>query len=298
MKASFNKPPLSFEKQLQLLESRGMVIPDKDRALHYLENLNYYRLAAYWIPFQKDRVSHTFYEGTSFDDVLNLYIFDRELRLIVLDAIERVEVSVRTQLCYCLAHEHGSHAHLQPEAFFNTNKYNVLISKLKDEYRRSNESFVNHYREAYTETLPPIWVSVELFTFGQLSMCYQNIKGRHLKQKTASHYNIDEKLLGSFLHQLSFIRNLCAHHSRLWNRDLTVTMKIPRKKAPKDLLISVDLNENARKIYNTLTMMLYFMNKVNPNHHWKDRFFSIVNNHNIDLNKMGFKKEYQQGLWI
>ena len=109
MKRPFNKPPTTYAQQLALLMQRGMCVDDADRAAFYLQHLNYYRLGAYWLPFEADHGSHRFVAGTSFDDVLNLYIFDRELRLLLLDAIERFEVSVRSLWAYHLAHEHGPH---------------------------------------------------------------------------------------------------------------------------------------------------------------------------------------------
>ncbi|MFO7606289.1 MAG: Abi family protein [Desulfurivibrionaceae bacterium] len=108
----FTKVPKTFDEQLQLLVSRGMEVADPERAKRYLSHLNYYRLAAYWLPFEEDHPSHRFKPGTQFDIVLEHYIFDRELRLLVMDAIERLEVSLRTRWAYCLSHTYGPHAHL------------------------------------------------------------------------------------------------------------------------------------------------------------------------------------------
>ena len=96
-KVKYNKPPTTYEQQIELLERRGMQVTDKPRAQHYLSHINYYRLGAYWLPFEANHDGHSFRKGTSFEQVLDLYVFDRELRLLVMDGIERVEVSVRTQ---------------------------------------------------------------------------------------------------------------------------------------------------------------------------------------------------------
>ena len=100
IKVPYNKPVLELRDQLQQLKDRGMHVSNDEIAIHYLGHLNYYRLAAYWLPFEKDHATHQFRSGTTFEDVLNSYIFDRELRLLILDAIERIEVSVRTQLAH------------------------------------------------------------------------------------------------------------------------------------------------------------------------------------------------------
>jgi abortive infection bacteriophage resistance protein len=103
-KQSYSKPALSIEQQISQLCGRGMVIADTRLASHYLSQINYYRLTSYWLPFESNHDTHAFQRGTNFEQVLDLYIFDRELRLLVLDAIERVEVAVRTQLSFHLGH--------------------------------------------------------------------------------------------------------------------------------------------------------------------------------------------------
>ncbi len=108
----FNKPPQSFEEQLDLLIKRGLIVDDRDEALHYLKHLNYYRLIAYWLPFEKSRDPHEFLPGTHFSQIINNYLFDRELRLLLLDAIERIEISFRTQWAYHVSHAIGPHGYL------------------------------------------------------------------------------------------------------------------------------------------------------------------------------------------
>ena len=111
-KQSFTKPFLTIEQQINQLKSRGMNFHDEEKAKYYLENLNYYRLSGYWLIFEKNHEPHEFKDNTYFEDILNLYIFDRELRLLLLDAIERIEVSIWSKLAYILAENFGSHNHL------------------------------------------------------------------------------------------------------------------------------------------------------------------------------------------
>lgn len=119
MSRDFTKPAKSFVEQVQLLQSQGMIVNDVQESIFYLQHLNYYRLSAYWLPFELDHKTHQFKPDTKFEDVLRLYIFDRELRLLVLDGIERIEVSVRSQWAYQLAILHHPHAHLDSQLFFN-----------------------------------------------------------------------------------------------------------------------------------------------------------------------------------
>jgi len=145
----FSKPPLSYDAQLDLLQQRGLVVEDRHRALHYLSQLNYYRLGAYWLPFESDHKAHEFQSGTTFDQVLNLYIFDRELRLLVLDALERIEVSVRAAWAYHMAHTYGPHCHLNRELFKAHWRYDNNRQKLEKAVRHSQETFIRHLQQQY-----------------------------------------------------------------------------------------------------------------------------------------------------
>ena len=119
-KRPFEKPPTSYEQQAAQLQQRGMEISGLTHAEFYLQHLNYYRFSAYWLPFESDHTTHVFRSGTRFEEVLGLYVFDRELRLLMLDAIERVEVSIRSQWAYQCAHLHNPHGHLDATLSVNT----------------------------------------------------------------------------------------------------------------------------------------------------------------------------------
>lgn len=293
-KIAYTKPPLVLEDQLQQLKNRGMLVADNALAIHYLGHLNYYRLGAYWLPFEKDHGSHQFHPGTRFEDVLNLYIFDRELRLLLMDAIERIEVSLRTQFSYHLSLNYGTHPHLNETLFHDQSRYSQARSKLENEVKRSGEEFIKHLTKKYQEPLPPIWAMVELMSLGQFSQWYDNLKNRQDRKAIADIYDIDEKNLRTFLHHLTTIRNHCAHHTRVWNRDYTVTLKIPNKR-PASLVSSFNHQPNSeRKLYNTLVLLAYLMNLINPGHHWKIRLFDLFKKHSINQHSMGFPSDWQQ----
>jgi len=294
----FEKAPLSFEQQVDRLLHRGMTITDRAATIRYLGDLNYYRLAGYWLPFEVDHETHQFIPGTEFSDVLNLYVFDRELRLLIMDAIERIEVSIRTRFSYHLSHRYGSHPHLKPEFFHDEGKYQETLAKLKNEIKRSHEEFVYHLRKKYDEPLPPIWAAVELMSFGQLSKWYGNLKSRSDKKVIADHYELNEGYLRSFLHHLTIIRNLCAHHSRVWNRKFTFIFRLPSKR-PEILASSLNNDSRGeRRLYNTLVMLAYLMDIVSPDHHWKRRLQDLISEHGIDTGQMGFPADFiKRSIW-
>lgn len=286
-KQSFIKPFLTIEQQINQLKSRGMNFHNEEKAKYYLENLNYYRLGGYWLIFEKNHEPHEFKDNTYFEDILNLYIFDRELRLLLLDAIERIEVSIRSKLAYHLAESFGSHAHLKPEIFASPLNYARTLTKLKSELDRNrSEIFIKHHTDKYSEELPPIWVSVEVMTMGQISNWYSNIKDRKYKQVISKYYGLDEKILSSFLHHLTIVRNTSAHHSRVWNRKFTIDFSLPN--FPKEL--NEKFNPSSKKyIYNTLVMCEYLMNIISGDSSWKKRLDDLISKHNIDVKRMGFK---------
>ena len=291
MKTPFTKPATSYVDQIALLRRRGIIIDDAASAEFYLNHINYYRLGAYWLPFEADHATHRFTTGTRFTDVLNHYVFDRELRLLVLDAVERIEVSVRSQWAYHLAHRHGPHAHLDPSLAYNPNYWQRNLDKLTEEVKRSEETFIRHMLATYSEPLPPVWAVCEVMSIGLLSRWYNSLKPMPTRRAIASVYGVDEKVLQSWLHHLSLVRNLCAHHSRLWNREFSITPEIPKSKPVK---LAGEFRQNSRKIYNTLLILLHFMDAIAPLHHWRGRLKAVIALHAIPAGMMDFPKDWEQ----
>ena len=290
-KRPFAKPATTHTQQIALLQQRGMRIDDAAKAGFYLQHLNYYRLGAYWLPFEADHPNHRFLPGTSFDDVLALYVFDRELRLLVLDAIERIEVSVRSQWAYQLAHLHGPHAHLDPLLAVNPHHWQNNTSKLTEEVDRSDETFIRHLKDTYSEPLPPIWAVCEVMSLGLLSRWYNMLKPMPTRRAIAAVYRVDEKVLESWLRHLSLVRNTCAHHSRLWNREFTIT---PRPPHSKPAGLADQWQPNSRKLYNTLVILLHFMDVVAPAHSWRTRLKELLTRQDISMAAMDFPDQWEQ----
>lgn len=266
----FTKPPLTFDQQIAHLASRGLLIPDVEKAKHRLGHLNYYRLRAYWLGMEGPKGlngEHVFQPGAGIETALALYAFDRSLRLLVMDAIEQVEVSVRTRWAYHLSLNYGSHAYMDASVFRNSAAYQRCLEGLKEEINRSQETFIDHYRKTYTDPLlPPIWAACEVMSFGQLSRWISNLKQRKDRQQIANPYDLDEKVLCSFLHHLTHVRNLCAHHSRLWNRRFTITMQIPTSR-PGHALGWFNASAD-RQVYNTLVMLGVLTKVIDPDSLW------------------------------
>lgn len=290
MKKAFDKSPLSYSKQISLLKSRGMIVPNEQQAILKLKHINYYRLCAYWLPFEQNHKTHQFKPNIYFEDVINLYVYDRKLRLLVLDGIELVEVSVRAHWAYHLAHIHGPHAHLQ-KTLFNIKFWNRNIKQLKKEVDRAEEHFIQHLKQKYAEALPPVWAVSEVMSLGLLSRFYDSLKPKATRRAIAQNYNLDDRVLQSWLHHLSVVRNICAHHSRLWNREFKITPKVPLTKPAS---LNSQFVTESHNIYNTLIILMYLTNVIDPNTSWKQRFIEITTQHNPLLQMMGFPKNWQE----
>jgi abortive infection bacteriophage resistance protein len=295
MKA-FDKPALSTAEQVDLLLSRGMQVVQPQRAAKVLQHINYYRLRAYWLAFEvhsQTERNHRFADGTDFDLVVAIYNFDRELRLLVLDAVERFEISLRTRLSNELTLRYGPFAHEDGSRFTRQAVWQTGLDELRREYNRSRETFAEHYRTEYPQlTTPPLWVVSELMSIGHLSRWVQNIASPKDRQAIANAYGLDEKVLVSFAHHLTVVRNHCAHHGRVWNRKFSMTMLIPGKKPAG--LAAVFNTQDIRRIYNSLAMLAYLTRQLDPRTQWPERVKALINGCPfINPHHMGFPEHWQ-----
>lgn len=282
MTEQYNKPALTFEDQLKKLESKGMIITNKADALIQLSSISYYRLSGYWYPFRKrddqGNVTSEFEGGTTIEQALELYEFDRQLRSLVLDAIERVEVAIRTQITYHMAHTYGAFAHADSKNFHPGFNHASWLRKLEDETTRSSDEFIRHFKTKYNgfPTIP-VWMLTEVMSLGALSFFY---KGLHNNQKAgvedkkavAQHFNVHHKRLGNWLHILTYVRNICAHHSRLWNRELAI-----RPDQSKSAEWLPPLTPRNDRIFYILLMLRHLLRGTGNGDIWADEVTRLLN---------------------
>lgn len=275
MPQQYNKPPLTFNDQLQKLIGRGLNVRDMPRALAQLESINYYRLSAYWYPFRQKapdgRILDSFRPGADFDAVIDLYEFDRHLRLSIIDAIERIEVSVRTQVTYVLAHKYGAFAHANPRNFHPQFRHGDWLSKIEIETTRSNEEFIQHYQREYTgfPTIP-IWMLTEVMSLGTLSQLYKGMLNDD-KKLVSVKFNLHHKRMGDWLHTLTYVRNVCAHHGRLWNRELSI-----RPDQSKDAIWLAPITPTNTRIFYILLMLRHMLRAVSLGNGWSVNTANLI----------------------
>lgn len=272
----YDKPALTFETQLEHLERRGLTIGDREHALATFSHISYYRLSAYGYPFRirddQNQVTNHFADNTNLTDALTLYEFDRKLRLLIMDAIERIEVSIRTQLTYVLAHTFGAFGHTNTKNFNPQFKHMAWLSRLDDEVQRSREEFIRHFQQSY-QGFPriPIWMTTEIISFGALSKLYKGLKHEH-KCKVADAYALHHKTLTNWMHVLTYIRNVCAHHNRLWNRELAIR---PRLRSFPERWQPPHTPGNDR-IFIILLMLNHLLKAGDNGDDWRDALFNLI----------------------
>lgn len=288
------KDPLTIEDQIEKLKSRGLKFEDEKKAAHYLSNISYYRLRAYTYPFQDNTSEdHPFIKEVSFEQIIQLYVFDRHLRLLLFNAIEKIEVALRAQIICNYSLKHGSHWHLKPGLYNNVFYFTEHMVSLHKELDRSNEVFLKHYNTKYTEPQdPPCWMSLEVCSMGLICKMFSNLKKDEIKDTITHYFGLkDSDLLCNWMFCISNLRNICAHHGRVWNR------RVPSIQIPlKTTAIFIDNKEIYRnKLYAIMCCILYMLNSISPNHGFKADLLDLMERCPLLQEKeMGFPPNWKE----
>ncbi|MBR2358473.1 MAG: Abi family protein [Lentisphaeria bacterium] len=290
----YNKPPLSAEQQADLLISRGLQVKCRERLVALLENISYYRLSAYLYPFRIPG-QENYRDGTSFDEIYRRYAFDRRLRILIFDALERVETALKARIISVFVKNHGAFGYLEKENFnsFDDDNFEKFLSAIDSEVRRSKEVFVAHYRQKYTNEHLPLWMVAEVVSFGTIFTMYRNMHHQE-KKAVASSFDLPVAILESWLHTMNHVRNICAHHARLWNRRLGI---IPKRPNGKSFSFWTDFDNE--KPFFVLLMLSYLLKFCAPTTNWHKRIEALTKEFEcLPLPRIGFVPNWQQhSLW-
>lgn len=308
----YTKRPLSIHQQAERLRTRGLLIDDEQLAEQYLSNISYYRLRAYTYPFQNNtdfsNYHHFISDDIHFSDIIDLYCFDRRLRSLMFNAIEKIEIAVRAKIVQTYS-EFSKNSH-----WFNdrnlykhkditdrngqpTTAYDLLMKEIESEIKRSNEDFIKHYYNKYDNPpTPPAWMTLEVLSLGTLSKLYQLLKKSTQKKSIAKQFGLnDDRVFANWLHAIAVWRNCCAHHSRVWNRRCIINLQIPTntdypfpdKRTLKDL--------HPNKVFTVLCCIKYISNIISPGSDLKRNILSIIvdGGNLLSLSEMGFPKNWK-----
>jgi abortive infection bacteriophage resistance protein len=318
---------LPVSDQIELLKNRGMAVNDGVMAERCLNRIGYYRLSAYWYPFRMIRQgplapkanksslrADLFISDTSFKDVFDFYVFDKKLRMHLSDGLERIEIAVRALIADLLG-ARDPHAHRNPlelDGDFARNldsqtgqpKHQDWLRKQDGYFARSREDFAVHFRNKYSNALAPIWVTCEVWDWGMLATFFSGMKPVDKDTIAKKFGGVNGRQLETWLKAMNHVRNICAHHSRLWNRGLKVTPALPKRGFVPDLDHLPRGNDpSLSRLYVVLAIMRVMLKKIHPTQSdWHRRIathaLSAPSSPLISASSAGFPSEWgMQPLW-
>ena len=335
MAENYTKPWLNVEDQLDLLGHRGMVVTDRVKAHDYLERIGYYRLSGYWFAFRERsdlccalkpaaQGKHErskpgrlpldqFKPGATFQNAVDLYVFDKKLRLLAMDALERIEISLRVDISHHLGGR-DSFAYLHPELFHpgfaqvlesktGLTSHHNWLAKQATLISRSKEDFIRHNRTKYGLPLA-LWVACEVWDFGCMSTLFGGLVEADQDQ-ISKHYGVSNgRVFASWLRSLNYLRNVCAHHCRLWNRNIVDQPKLP---SISEVPALAGFHDNAHRLarpFLTLCIAQHLMQHINPGSTWGQRLkqllqkdFPALDHLNLNLMGMGVDEGWEHRNW-
>ena len=312
------KPFLTYSDMVKLLTHRGMHINDQSRAQRKLAQIGYYRLSGFWYPAREFKMNglrrelcpvagkplrlDTFQKATSFDAILDLYQFDKQLRMLMLDAVERLEVHLKT----IVAHEVGYH---DPMAYTNAkfilqkwthpytdsrgrqrNKWAEWSSKQLSHLARSREDCIQWHLRAAKSI--PVWVAAEAWDFGDLSEFFELLTSRYQNLILARLGLDNAKMLSRWMQQISHLRNRCAHHTRIWNQASANPLSVPSG----PYFEALGLEQHAlKRLYGLIAIIWFLLQKIAPASTWINDIADLIDRRPImpgcTFKAMGFADE-------
>lgn len=326
------KPWQSLSDLLGLLKKRGITVANEQQALAYLQKIGYYRLTGYAHPFReftglcstfdhsnpiptkknmpvsKRLALDAFKPNTSFEMIIALYVFDKKLRMLVMDAVERIEIAIRGQMVHLLgelsplAYLDGVHFRASFSSYDNRcglSEHHDWLTKQGGLLSRSKEDFMMHHRNE--KKLPvPIWVACEVWDFGATSRLFAGMKEAD-QHKISNVYGLSNgAILASWLRSISYLRNVCAHHCRLWNRNIVESPKLPPESAFRWIshFTGSEISNIRDRPFYLLCILGQLLTTINPNSLWIERLMNHLETlPEMSIFEMGIKNMGAMDNW-
>ena len=287
----YTKPAKSPADLVQQLKQRGLIIADEARAERYIDNIGYYRLSAYMYPFLSvPKTAHQFKTGVTFDRVLRLYRFDKKLRVLLFNEIEKIEVAFRAAVVNTITDRTGDIFWMTNPAYVNSS----TSSLIQREYSRSTEDFIEHFKRTYSDPYPPAWILSEILPFGNITWIFRNLSNSN-KKAVAKKFYLHAPVLESWMNIVTLTRNSCCHHARVWNKVNSIIPNDMSGMTRPWITTSTD----KRKTYYNICIIKYFLDLISPNNDFKKKLLTLfLAFPEIDLNAMGFNANWEaETLW-
>lgn len=221
------KKPTTFQEQVKILLSKNIIVENQEECERFLQQVNYYHFSAYYLPFL-DKNTDKCFDGTTFEKIRQIYLFDQELRSIIFSIIEDIEIHIRTELAYFHTHKYGPDGYMAAE-HYNQRHNHIAFTKHISSCIKENDKtpVVKHHTKKYSGKFP-LWVIIEFFSVGMLSHFYRGLETKDKKQIARDLYGTSFDVLESWLRCLTDLRNKCAHYSRLYYWKFSALPKMPK----------------------------------------------------------------------
>ena len=294
----YTKQPLDYPQILQMLKNRGLIVKDEIEALRQLKIISYFRLANYMSPMEVDKDAHLFKPDSLFENAVDLYYFDKQLRVLLFTAVQSVEIALRSKIIHYLSMRYGAFWFMDENLSDNKSLFAENLSHINKELKRSREDFISAHFAKYTSPqFPPVWKTLEVVSFGTLSKLLENFNDKHVKKAIAKDFNLPQHLyLESWVKSIAVLRNCIAHHSRIWNRRFPLKPQLPQRLNGK----WVDCSKIcSAKLYAQLCCLAYLQNHIHPSNDFTLQLKSLLQSHpNVDVAAMGFPVGWENDpLW-
>lgn len=268
------KRATDIEGQIAILKSRGMFIADVNKAKEIFLDIGYYRLGFYTFPFElqphEEPRTHRYEKGTNFDDVVELYYFDHDLRHILLRYVSRIEVNVRTFITYTVSNYYKDNPTWFVSPRVVNNEFRESFEQKIYGTLRKNPCIISHHRRYENDRYAPAWKTLEFMTLGSIITLYESLQNDDVRLQIAQHYGLRTiALFDNYLQTIKVLRNACAHGSHIF--DLCLIKAV--KKGP---LCHFDANHR-HDIYSVLLVVLYFLHHISENR--ENEFLDILKKH-------------------
>lgn len=290
----YSKTPQTPEQHCAILKERGLVIHNEERAIKYLKNVGYFRLTGYMFHLQSKDGLHLFEKQTSIDDVISLYQFDKELRSVVSEYLERIEICLRAKLTDKYSSRYGFFWYSNFELFEDKSIFDTINKEICDTFDDPKEAYLKKFKLKYTaEEIPPSTMALEILSLGKLARLYKGLKNQDGKFEIANEFNLPSKTLASWFIYLANVRNICAHHSRLWNKRITADRPIFPKRE-KYRFTGENVDDSNTTLYGVISIIDKLLRSFNPHNGFAEKIERLINVYDVDCQLMGFPVNWKE----
>ena len=297
MKISYSKTCTLPEDLIPLLKQRGLSISDEQRAVDYLTNIGYFRFSSYFHPLLKEPKSdHVYKENATFDMALNMYRFDRKLRILLFNEIEKIEVAIRSAMTNRISSELNDVFWMTNSRYFrNQTIFAKTLTLIQLEKEKTKEDFIAHFETKYSNPYPPAWMIAEIIPLGVLGNLFNNLKNKTILKKIAKQFGLPLPVFSSWILLLVNLRNLCGHHARLWNRQIPIISHMLNN----PVFPWINPETDMKRVYFRICIIKYLLFSVSPNNTFTQKLKSLLAEFpTIDVRAMGFPSNWQtEPLW-